>query len=51
MYLVGAIIYGVFASGEKQPWAVEPQHPKDAKENKKTEHSYDNKAMQYDNGD
>lgn len=52
IYLVGAVIYGIFASGEKQPWAFEPVNPKDAEENKKSEHSYDNKAMQLDkNGD
>ncbi|XP_043271667.1 sialin isoform X2 [Venturia canescens] len=43
VYLVGAVIYGVFASGERQPWAIESK--KDKEENVT---SYDNRALEVD---
>lgn len=27
IYLVGAIIYGLFCSGERQPWAIDETRP------------------------
>jgi ACS family sodium-dependent inorganic phosphate cotransporter len=45
IYLVGAIIYGVFASGERQSWAKDqPQNAKPVK----SEHCYSNNAMDLD---
>lgn len=38
IYLIGAIIYGIFASGEKQPWAD------DTKKEKLS--AYENTAME-----
>nr|XP_003706045.2 PREDICTED: vesicular glutamate transporter 2 isoform X1 [Megachile rotundata] len=43
IYLVGATIYGLFASGERQSWAKEKE------ETKGTRQSYDNPAMEVDN--
>ncbi|KAL0266390.1 UNVERIFIED_CONTAM: hypothetical protein PYX00_008943 [Menopon gallinae] len=43
VYLVGAITYGLFASGEKQPWAS------DDEEDNKREHTYENKGMDKEN--
>ncbi|XP_020712094.2 sialin isoform X1 [Athalia rosae] len=40
IYLGGAIIYGVFASGELQPWAVNPKTKKG--------NSYDNAGLEVD---
>lgn len=46
IYLAGAVIYGLFASGEVQSWA------KPSEEKQNGTHAYDNKAMQLDkNGD
>lgn len=45
IYLVGAIIYGVFASGERQSWAKDkPQNS----ERVKSEHCYSNSAVELD---
>ncbi|XP_012344677.1 vesicular glutamate transporter 2.2 isoform X2 [Apis florea] len=44
IYLIGAIIYGLYASGEKQKWAQENE-----KENIESKRSYDNPAMEIDN--
>ena len=44
VYLLGAVIYGLYASGEKQSWAEEGH--KTDEESKK---SYDNPAMEVDN--
>ncbi|KAG8036550.1 hypothetical protein G9C98_003872 [Cotesia typhae] len=40
IYLIGAIIYGLCASGEKQQWALEKKN-EDLK-------AYTNQAMDYD---
>uniref|UniRef100_A0A224XPJ3 Sialin n=1 Tax=Panstrongylus lignarius TaxID=156445 RepID=A0A224XPJ3_9HEMI len=37
IYLIGAVFYGIFASGEKQQWAIEKEH--------KMEHVYFNPAL------
>ncbi|KAK6620915.1 hypothetical protein RUM43_011214 [Polyplax serrata] len=42
IYLIGALVYGFFASGEKQHWA------EDNKEDKSKEDGVDNKGMQLD---
>lgn len=44
IYLIGAIIYGLYASGEKQKWAQENET-----ENIESKRSYDNPAMEIDN--
>ncbi|XP_076636566.1 major facilitator superfamily transporter 9 [Colletes latitarsis] len=44
VYLLGAVIYGLYASGEKQSWADEDQ-----KTEQDTKRSYDNPAMEIDN--
>jgi ACS family sodium-dependent inorganic phosphate cotransporter len=45
IYLVGAIIYGVFASGEQQSWAEDkPQNTRTVK----SEQCYSNSAMELD---
>lgn len=41
VYLIGAIVYGLYASGEKQSWAEES--------NEESKRSYDNPAMEIDN--
>lgn len=43
VYLIGAVIYGLFASGERQSWAVEPK-----KESVENVTSYDNRALEVD---
>ncbi|XP_034196051.1 major facilitator superfamily transporter 9 [Osmia lignaria lignaria] len=43
IYLIGAVIYGLFASGEKQRWAEEN------KEKKRAKQFYENPAMEVDN--
>lgn len=40
VYLIGAVIYGLFASGERQSWAIE--------EKKENGTSYDNAALEVD---
>ncbi|XP_012273084.1 vesicular glutamate transporter 2 [Orussus abietinus] len=47
IYLVGAVIYGVFASGERQPWADESTTASDA--SGKVPTTYDNAALEADN--
>jgi len=47
IYLVGAIFYGLFASGERQPWAIDKEHTPPEKR-KPNNHIYDNKAMSDD---
>lgn len=44
VYLIGAVIYGIYASGEKQSWADEGEEG-----NKNSKKSYDNPAMEIDN--
>ncbi|XP_076751180.1 major facilitator superfamily transporter 9 [Xylocopa sonorina] len=44
VYLIGAVIYGIYASGEKQSWA-----DKCKEENVESKRSYDNPAMEIDN--
>ncbi|XP_043263381.1 vesicular glutamate transporter 2-like [Colletes gigas] len=44
VYLLGALIYGLYASGEKQSWADDDQ-----KTEEDTKRSYDNPAMEIDN--
>jgi ACS family sodium-dependent inorganic phosphate cotransporter len=45
IYLVGAVIYGVFASGERQSWAEDRlQNARTVK----TEQCYSNSAMEVD---
>ncbi|XP_031843952.1 major facilitator superfamily transporter 9 isoform X2 [Nomia melanderi] len=44
VYLLGALIYGLYASGEKQSWADEEE-----KTEKKLKRSYENPAMEVDN--
>lgn len=41
VYLIGAVIYGLYASGEKQSWAE--------KSDEESKRSYDNPAMEIDN--
>jgi hypothetical protein len=43
IYLVGAVVYGLCASGEVQEWAIEEKRP-DNKEDK----CYSNTAMESD---
>lgn len=43
VYFVGAVIYGAFASGEKQPWAVDNEHRDH--QDRELENCYDNRAM------
>lgn len=44
VYLIGAVIYGLFASGEKQSWADE-----DGRKDEGAKKSYDNPAMEIEN--
>ncbi|XP_017880754.1 vesicular glutamate transporter 2.2 [Ceratina calcarata] len=44
VYMIGAVIYGLYASGEKQPWAEEHEET-----NRETKRSYENPAMEVDN--
>ncbi|XP_076177673.1 major facilitator superfamily transporter 9 [Ptiloglossa arizonensis] len=44
VYLLGAVIYGLYASGEKQSWAEDNQETEE-----ETKQSYDNPAMEIDN--
>ncbi|XP_014251188.1 sialin isoform X2 [Cimex lectularius] len=43
IYLIGAIFYCIFASAERQPWAVEKDEKGD-----KTEHAYTNNGLSVD---
>lgn len=45
IYLVGAIIYGMFASGERQSWAMDKQQ--NARTGK-SEQCYSNSAVELD---
>lgn len=47
IYLLGALFYGLFASGERQPWAMDetPTPPTPITDTKPEKHAYDNKAM------
>ncbi|XP_016840301.1 solute carrier family 17 (sodium-dependent inorganic phosphate cotransporter)-like isoform X1 [Nasonia vitripennis] len=45
VYFVGAVIYGAFASGEKQTWALENEH---RDQDRELENCYDNRAMDVD---
>ncbi|XP_046664263.1 vesicular glutamate transporter 2-like isoform X2 [Homalodisca vitripennis] len=47
IYLLGALFYGIFASGERQPWAIEESAPQTTTF-QKPDHAYDNKAMSDD---
>ena len=42
VYLIGAIIFGLFASGEKQPWAMSSVKDKSDK-------AYDNPGLEVEN--
>lgn len=44
VYLLGAIIFGIFASGETQPWAADAVETKE-KHNNHEEAGYDNPAL------
>lgn len=44
IYLLGALFYGLFASGERQPWAMDDHTPTPQSE-KEENHAYVNKAM------
>lgn len=48
IYLTGCIIYGLFTTGELQPWAVSAGKPKTHQENntEKSKKGIDNKAYQ-----
>lgn len=48
IYLLGALFYGLFASGERQPWAMDDQIPTPQRE-KEENHAYVNKAMSDEN--
>lgn len=46
VYLVGALAYGIFASGEKQPWAEPKENGVDDEKTK--DEGLDNRALQLD---
>ncbi|KAJ8952109.1 hypothetical protein NQ314_007602 [Rhamnusium bicolor] len=53
IYLFGAVIYGLFASGELQSWAIESEPLKetyetDQRKNQTNQISYENKSFQPD---
>ena len=43
IYLVGAVVYGIFASGERQSWAIEEQSVEGTE---KSEQCYSNSALE-----